>query len=102
MLAIGTSFEHDYCDGCASPQDAGLIINMVMRIGLLATLLVMFPIARTLLRTGGFAALIAFLPLLFAKFYVFDPVVWLIFGVCLLDWYCSAPAPRYSRYRLHA
>jgi hypothetical protein len=57
---------------------------------------------RSLLRTGGFAALIAFLPLLFAKFYVFDPIFWLIFGVCLLGGQLSAPAPRPGHRRLHA
>ena len=86
VLLIGTSFEHDYCDGCASPQDAGTAINMVMRVGLIATLCILFPIIRTIWGTAGVAGLIAFLPLLFAKFYVFDPIFWMIVGVCAIDW----------------
>ena len=99
VLFIGTPMDYDYCDGCLAPQDAGLAVNLVMRLGLVPTLLVLLPIARQLWRSGGAPACLASLPLLFAKFYVFDPLVWIMFGVCLL----RAPVrPAFARSpRLH-
>lgn len=97
VLVIGRPFHYDYCDGCPSPQDAGLFVNLVVRLGLLPALLLLAVVARGGLRTGGWTALVAMVPMLFAKFYVFDPIVWLIVGVCFLGSQRSSQVTHHPR-----
>lgn len=84
VLIIGKSYGHDFCNGCESPQDAGVVINMIMHLGLLMTAAVIGVIGQAMYRTGGILALIAFVPVLFSKYYIYEPILWLIAGVALL------------------
>ncbi len=85
VLLLGTSLDHDFCRGCESPQDAGLALNLMMRLGLPVALFIVFSTLRAAWKSGGLPAVLALLPLWVGKFYVFDPLFWLIAGVGALS-----------------
>lgn len=87
VAAFGTPVDHDFCGGCEAPQDAGILINLIMRLGVAGTLLMLFPLAVATFRTGGAAGLLLLLPLAFAKFFYFEPILW------IAVWYCWLAVP---------
>lgn len=84
VLIIGKPYGHDFCNGCESPQDAGVVVNLIMHVGVLITAAILCLIGLAVYRTGGILALIAFIPVLFSKYYVYDPILWLIVSVAVL------------------
>lgn len=80
-LPIGT----DYCNGCNSPQDAGIVLNFVLYLGLLAGFVYFSIFIVSSFRVGG----IAFVPFAslfaFAKFFYFDPIVWIAFFLAISE-----------------
>lgn len=74
-LPIGT----DYCNGCASPQDAGIVLNFALYLGLLAAICYCVIFVAAAVRMGGWSFVPFGLLFLFAKFFYFDPIVWLAF-----------------------
>lgn len=91
VLVIGRPIEYDFCGGCESPQDAGVSINLVMLAGLVPTLALFALMGMMVFRRGGVFAVVAAIPLMFAKFYVYEPMFWLIAGVCLIQWLWEMP-----------
>lgn len=86
VFAVGAPITFDFCDGCESPEDAGLFINLVMRLGFVPTMFLFAVIASALFAIGGIVGIIVLIPLLFVKFFYYEPMFWMIFGVSLLNW----------------
>jgi hypothetical protein len=76
---LGQSF----CPVCTSPQDLGTLINMIWFMGLLVSAPLLAWLAFMAVRHGGAGLLVASLPLIAAKFYFFDPSLWLYFGLLM-------------------
>ena len=96
VLLIGAPIIFDYCNGCQSPEDAGIFVNLAVRIGLVATVFIFLIIARALYQIGGIGGVLALAPLMFTKYVYFEPIFWMIFGVCLLNG-IAARAPVYRQ-----
>ncbi|MGE5650313.1 MAG: hypothetical protein ACM34A_08940 [Bacillota bacterium] len=84
ILVLGKPLDHDFCDGCESPQDAGVLLNAIILLGLPVSLAVFGIAGYTAYAIGRLSGLLAYLPLLFGKFYVYEPILWLIFCTCIL------------------
>lgn len=76
---IGLPFGSDYCGGCRSPQDAGIILNVTVYFGLLFAIIFGAIYLTALYRGGGMAALSFGSVFFLGKFFYYDPIVWLIF-----------------------
>lgn len=84
IVVLGMPLSYDFCNGCLSPQDVGVFINLAVRLGVLAGLTVFCVIAIRFFSLHGLSGVLVVTPLLFAKYYYFDPVFWLIFTCCFL------------------
>jgi len=87
VVFFGLPIGADYCNGCMSPQDAGLVLNFMMFFGVTASILFFGVLVFGAYRCGGYALATFSALLLVVKFYYFDPIVWLIFftaTVCCL------------------
>lgn len=76
---VGIPVVLDYCDGCLSPQDAGLILNFSLYFGLFSGFVFFGVYLFGVFRAGGVAFALFGLPFLFSKFFYFDPIVWVVF-----------------------
>lgn len=83
VVFLGFPIGTDYCNGCISPQDAGLVLNLVIYLGLSAAILFVGVFFAGVFLSGGFLLTFFSGLVLVAKFYYFDPVVWLLFFSCL-------------------
>lgn len=79
VVFFGLPVGSDYCNGCISPQDAGLLLNFSMFFGLTSAILFFGIFFYGSFKCGGYALAIFSGLFLVAKFYYFDPIVWLIF-----------------------
>ena len=79
VLFYGMSFSSDYCNGCQSPQDAGLILNLAIYFGLTVMVALAAFYIVAVLRTAGIRELPFFLLFFIAKFFYYDPIVWIVF-----------------------
>ncbi|KIF80438.1 hypothetical protein TSA66_05785 [Noviherbaspirillum autotrophicum] len=84
VLVFGKPLDHDFCEGCESPQDAGVLLNAIILLGLPVSLAVFGSAGYAAYAIGRLPGLLAYLPLLFGKFYVYEPILWLIFCTCIL------------------
>lgn len=69
----------DYCNGCISPQDAGLVLNFFLYFGVASGAIFFCIYVFSLYRVGRFSLLFFGGLFLFSKFFYFDSIVWLIF-----------------------
>ena len=79
VVFFGFPIGFDYCNACISPQDAGLVLNFVMYFGLMSAVGFFAIFIAGALRCGGLSLSLFGGLLLVAKFYYFDPIVWLMF-----------------------
>lgn len=79
FIFIGFPIGYDYCRGCQSPQDAGIILNLGIYFGAFAAALFAFLYIFGVTKGIGVYAVPLGVILLFGKYYYFDPIVWLIF-----------------------
>jgi hypothetical protein len=84
IVLIGLPIDYDFCEGCLAPQDAGLFVNLAVRTGLVFAAAAYLIVFHGAYRTCGWPGLIATLPLVFAKYFYFEPLFWMIVGVSLL------------------
>lgn len=84
VAAIGLPVTVDFCEGCYSPQDAGLVLSFSMYFGILSAFVFFFLYLLGLYFAGGPGLLIFGVPFLFSKFFYFDPLVWIIFFSALV------------------
>jgi len=75
---LGSAFTHVFCEGCASPQDAGVFLNSIVYFGLLPTISLLVSACCGVKRRLGWWGMVAATPLLFAKYYVIDALWWLV------------------------
>ena len=92
-MAFPHSVTDPYCLNCASPQDLGTIVNMFYYIGGLVTTLIVFAVFWGCIKKFGFSFFVLFVPLVFAKFFFFDPVVWYMMFLFIFELY-SRPKKR--------
>ena len=85
IFLVGLPVNYDFCGGCLSSQDAGIFVNMAVRAGIMFTGLVFLIIIKCFFRRYGAIACICIFPLVFAKYFYFEPLFWVIFGCCFLD-----------------
>ncbi|KIC27520.1 hypothetical protein [Leisingera sp. ANG-M6] len=76
---LGRSF----CETCGSPQDLGTLINMLWFAGILLAVPLLLWLAVMAVLHAGPGLLLASLPLIVAKFFFFDPSLWLYFGLLM-------------------
>ena len=85
IFVFGQPVNFDFCNGCLSPQDAGLFVNLAVRTSILFALIVFFVIFKSVFRRYGFIACFCIFPLAFAKFFYYEPLFWAILGCCFID-----------------
>lgn len=78
LIFSGLPLNVDFCNGCDSPQDAGIFVNLVVRGGLIFAVVMFGLIARSLVRIQGLFGLVLLLPLAFGKYFYFDPIFWFL------------------------
>jgi hypothetical protein len=81
---LGIPVNRDFCGGCSSPQDAGLLVNLAVRAGIPMAVAIFIVIGRALYRRHGTAGLLLLAPLAFAKYFLYEPLFWMIFGYSLI------------------
>lgn len=79
VVFFGLPIGSDYCNGCISPQDAGLVLNFIIYFGFAAALIFFGVFFFGAFRCGGLSLVVFGGLLLGAKFYYFDAIVWWIF-----------------------
>lgn len=77
-IFFGKPLEYNYCPKCISPQDAGIFINLTIKAGLIFCIIVFIFIGFVYFQQFGILGMIVLLPLLFSKFFYFDPLLWII------------------------
>lgn len=77
------SLNESFCPFCLSPQDLGTLINFIWYAGLVFAVPFLALLGTLAIRHLGLSLLVASLPLVIAKFYFFDPALWLYFGMLL-------------------
>ena len=82
-LLIGNNYSFDFCGGCLSKQDAGLLVNMFVYLGVLPSVLVWFVIAVRGIKSVGYVFLIFLMLATITKFSIYEPIFWLVFFICL-------------------
>ena len=75
---LGLPIGSDYCFGCQSPQDAGLILNFSIYFGFLAAILFFGSLIVAVSLRIGFYVIPLVLVFFVGKYYYFDPVVWFV------------------------
>ncbi len=78
-IVAGDGFEQKICQTCASPQDAGLMINMILVFGILFATAIFLVLLYSFISGRQWVMLVSFLPVLLSKAYYWDFVVWLLF-----------------------
>lgn len=79
--AVGRSFTFDYCEGCLSPQDAGVAPNMLVYLGGAVTAAVIVVLLVGFYKRFGNRSFVLVIPLFTAKFFIWDTLLWcLIFA----------------------
>ncbi|WP_156883668.1 hypothetical protein [Salipiger mucosus] len=89
-----------FCQTCSSPQDLGTLINFVWFLGLAIAIPFLAVLSIRAFRAAGLGLLICSLPLVVAKFYFFDPSLWLYFGILLFYGGAMPEAYKYYASRL--
>lgn len=74
---LGQPYVYDFCGGCYSPQDAGIFLNTVVRIGLVGAVVVFGVVVSGVYFSLGFVGVLFTVPMFFAKWYYWDHVFWL-------------------------
>jgi hypothetical protein len=85
IFFFGFPVNYDFCNGCLSPQDAGIFVNLAVRGGVVFALIVFFVIGNSVFKSYGLISCICIFPLVVAKYYYFEPLFWALFGFCFLD-----------------
>lgn len=83
-LIFGLGFGKVFCVDCTSPQDAGLIISLVVVYGLPFAIFVLAVIYFFAFKQGGLQLLVLTLPLLTTKLFYWEHVLWFVFMLSLL------------------
>ncbi len=83
-LLWGKNFSYDFCGGCLSPQDSGVMLNLIVYLGLPVAFLLMAFILMLFYNIGGFSYLILSIPLLFIKYYIWETIIWILFFVAVI------------------
>jgi hypothetical protein len=82
-LPWGASLATAPCHGCSAPQDAGVFVNYLYYFGIPFVILGFFVLLGVLKRFGV-SGLIFFLPIVGAKYFVWDPIILFILIVSLV------------------
>lgn len=88
---IGAGADFDFCSGCLSPQDSGVLVNLVVQIGLLPAVAVYTLIFLGFYRRLGVAGVLVLIPSMISKWYYWDPVFILLL--------CAGVSAAWSRNR---
>ncbi len=75
---LGLPIGSDYCYGCQSPQDAGLVLNFSIHFGLLAGVLFFGALVFAVSLSVGFYLIPLVFVFMVGKYYYFDPIVWFV------------------------
>ncbi|WP_202366265.1 hypothetical protein [Mesorhizobium sp. L-2-11] len=84
-MLLGSPLPRTYCDYCLSPQDLGLVFNMFFYLGIIPSLLIFSVSFIKLFRLWGPSFALLFCPFLVTKFFFYDPMVWLTFGIIVFE-----------------
>lgn len=84
LLVFGLGFGKVFCVDCQSPQDAGLIVSLLVVYGLPFTLFVLGVIFFFAYQRGGLRFLVLSVPLLNTKLFFWEHVFWFLFMLALL------------------
>lgn len=84
FVLVGEGFSYDFCNGCLSPQDTGVLVNAIVAFGMIPSLVIFGTVLRASTRAlGTMAGSIFIIPILFTKYYVSSPTFWLIIFMAL-------------------
>lgn len=83
-VVFGFPLDFDFCGGCASPQDSGIFINLVVRGGLLLAMSIFLVLLFLFWRVFSFPAALVIVPALTSKVFYFDPIFWMLAGLGVL------------------
>ena len=77
-ILFGAPHTYDFCSGCLSPQDIGVFLNTVVKVGFFFSLFLFFSIYKSFLKIFGVSGFLFALPLVFAKWFYWEPILWLV------------------------
>lgn len=78
VFLVGVPFNYDYCEGCRSPQDAGLALNMGIYFGVFFSFVLFGGYLAGILKIRDWSVFLFGTLFLGAKFFYYDPLVWLL------------------------
>ncbi len=87
FLIVGEGFNPEFNIGIPSVQDAGLLLNLTVVFGVLASLIIMAVYLVSILRCCSWVMLLVSLPILTSKLFYTDRVFWLLFFVVIFGAY---------------
>jgi hypothetical protein len=82
-MLFGHPLGETFCGDCEALQDLGTILNMFFYFGIVPTLLIIFTCVKSLMQNWNLAFVPLFAPFFVAKFYCYDPIAWLSFGMMM-------------------
>jgi hypothetical protein len=77
-ILFGAPHTYDFCSGCLSPQDIGVFLNTVVKVGFFFSLFFFFSIYKSFFKIFGVSGFLFALPLVFAKWFYWEPILWLV------------------------
>lgn len=83
-IVFGLGFGKVFCVDCSSPQDAGVLISLIVVYGAPLALFALGAIFVFAYRQGGWHLAVLALPLITTKIFYWEPVFWFIFMISLL------------------
>lgn len=93
LLVFGLGFGRVFCIDCQSPQDAGLVISLLVVYGLPFTLFVLSVVFGFAYRKGGFRLAVLCMPLLNTKLFYWEHVFWFIFMIAAVGFFGKYVCP---------
>jgi hypothetical protein len=95
-MLFGHPLPDTFCPDCEALQDLGTVLNMFYYFGLVATLLLVVACIKNLARHWSLAFVPLFAPFFVTKFFCYDPIIWLVFGMMLFGGRQLSETDRYN------
>jgi hypothetical protein len=85
FLLVGVDLNYTLCPICLSPQDAGVVLNFAVYFGVVGTIVLLLFLVGGMKNCGGWSAVVLLPPLFSSKFFVWEPLWWMIILLLIQD-----------------
>lgn len=86
-VLVGKPLSYDFCAGCASRQDAGILLSLFVNFGAAIVVLMLAVMAVGAQKRFGYVGLLVLVPFLFGKYSIGDFPFWVIVAFLLASFF---------------